>query len=373
MKKKQNNLEIRILLTGGHAGATAYAVIEELRARRNILWQIYWIGAGKAIEGKNISTLEREVFPKISVNFYQLFTGRIQRRFTPWTIPSLMRIPFGFIHAFLLVSKIKPKITLSFGGFVAFPVVVASWFLGIPVVIHEQTAAIGRANKYSTFFARKIALAREESKGFFPPRKSVVVGNPISKEIAKIKPKKSLGEPPTIFITGGSRGSVTINDLTEKILQKLLTDCCVIHQTGVYQLEKFEEIKNKLNKNIKNRYEVYGMIAPWEWYKILGKADIIVSRSGANIVSEIMAVKRPSILIPLPLAYYDEQKKNALFAQKYGIAKVLDQGTTTSEKLLAEIYNTRKKWYKIVAKVKSKPSPDQGSAAKLVDVVEELV
>lgn len=376
MLKKQNRKfgkKVRVLLTSGHAAATAYAVIEELKSRKNIVWEIYFIGASKAIEGKKISTLEFMTLPKLGVTSYPLFTGRIQRRFSFWTIPSLIKIPFGLIHALFLVFKIKPEITLSFGGYAAFPVVLASWLSGVPVVVHEQTVAAGRANRLSSIFAKQVAMARLESQSFFPRAKSVEVGNPVSKEVAKIEPKISLGEPPVIFITGGSRGSMVINDLLQKILERLLANFYVIHQTGVYQLGKFTEIKRSLNKNLAGRYQVYGSIEPWNWGQILEKADIIISRAGANVVSEIMVIKRPAILIPLPFTYQDEQTKNALYAQNFGIASVLTQDSLTSDKMLKQIYEVRANWYKIIEKVRKKVSPDRQAAAKLVDIVEKFI
>jgi len=248
---------VPIILTGGHAGTTAYAVVQELRERRNVSWDIFWVGSRKAVEGKNMKTLEQRVFPQIGVKFLPLFTGRVQRRFTFWTIPSLLKVPFGFLHAFFYLVKVRPQIVVSFGGFVAAPVVIASWVLGIPVIIHEQTAVAGRTNEITSFFAKRIALARRESLKFFPKDKSFVVGNPISKEFRSGRLKRSLHSPQTLLITGGSRGSVVLNSAVEEILETLLIEFRVIHQTGEYQFEKFVEKKKNLPKHISKNYEVY--------------------------------------------------------------------------------------------------------------------
>ena len=361
-----------IVLTGGHAGTTALAVVKEIR-RRHPSWKICWIGARAAIEGKNIPTIESRLFPEMGINFKSIFTGRLQRKFTFWTIPSLLKIPFGFVHALVLLIDVKPKVILSFGGFAAFPVVVMGAFLRIPVVIHEQTVAVGRANRYSAPFAKKIALARSESLNFFPKGKCVVVGNPILPEIEKILPKERLSSPPEILVTGGSRGSITINSLISEILEELLSKYKLIHHAGEIDFPKFEKKKSQLAVAAKERYEVYSHIPAKDMPKILEKADIVVGRAGANTVSEIVAAKKPSILIPLPFSYLNEQTKNADFAEKYGVAKVFPQENLTGQKLLKEIDETVESWQATVSYVKGKVSPDIGASRRLVSLIEEYI
>ena len=370
MKKTKTERCYSIVLTGGHAGTTALAVVKEIK-RRHPLWKICWIGAASAIEGKTIPTPESKAFPLEGVEFEAIFTGRLQRRFTLWTVPSLLKIPFGFVHALILLLGIRPKVILSFGGFAAFPVVVVGAILGIPVIIHEQTMAVGRANKFSALFARKIALAREESLEFFPKDKCVVVGNPILPEIEKILPKKEISDPPQILVTGGSRGSMTINSIVGGVLEELLSKYRLIHHTGEIDFSRFEKRRFGLTGAAKERYEVYAHIPAKLMPKILEEADILVGRAGANTVSEAVAAKKPSILIPLPFSYLDEQTKNADFAQKFGVAKVLPQEKATGPKLLEEIDETVENWQATLNKVKEKETPDIGASGRLVSLIEE--
>lgn len=363
---------INLILTGGHAGTTALAVVVEIK-KRHPEWKLFWIGAASLFEGKNLPTLESRVFPQNEVAFHSIFTGRIQRKFTIWTIPSILKIPFGFIHALVLIAKIRPKLILSFGGFAAFPVVVVGSLLGISVVIHEQTIAVGRANKFSAPFARVIALARKESLRFFPKEKCSVIGNPILPEIEKIVPKKKISTPPTVFVTGGSRGSMTINSLIDEVLPELLSKYKLIHQTGEFEFPKFAKRKAGLSEELKDRYQIYSYIPPGEMPEILEKADILVGRAGANTVSEVVAAKKPSILIPIPFSYMDEQSKNAHFAEKFGVAKVLPQEGLTAEKIFKEIDAVVKDWQGVVARVSAKKSPDIGASGRLVELVEEFV
>lgn len=361
--------QVKILLTGGHAGSTAYAFIQELRSVRKTKWEISWIGASLAMEGSRVPTYEKVVFPKIGVKYYPIFTGRLQRTFTFWTIVSLLKIPLGFLHGIILVSKLKPEITLSFGGYSSFPVVFASKLLGIPVIIHEQTQEVGRANKYSGIFADKIALARYESRKYFDRRRCVVVGNPISKEVKSVKPKNKMNHPPVVLVTGGSRGSVAINNLINNSLIEILKDFKLIHQVGFLQYGEFKEKKKALPKSLRMRYELFPFKEPWEWYKYLKKSDIIISRSGANTVSELLIIKRPTILIPLSISFLDEQKRNAQMAKKFGIARIINQNKATKTLLIKELSNIKNNYSTIVAEVAHKKSPDENSSKKLVELV----
>ncbi len=371
VNKKQDKEKNKIVLTGGHAATTALATVEELIRRGS--WDIYWIGARTAMEGKSVPTLESEIFPKIGIRSYKIISGKIQRKLTLWTLPSLVKIPFGFVHAIFLLFKIRPKIILSFGGFAAVPVVIVGFCLRIPIVIHEQTSVAGRANKLSAKFANKIALARESSKKHFPSNKCKIVGNPLLTQIAEIEPKDKIGEPPTVFVTGGSRGSQTINTFVLNALEKLLKNYRVVHQTGLLDYKKIKKVRDSLPNDIKEKYEVYSVLDPMDIDGVYRRADIIVARAGANTVSEIIAIKRPSVLIPIPWAYGNEQVKNAEFAERYGLVKVLNQETLSGDILYNAIKDVENDWKNIVKSVKGKKSPDINASKKLVNLLEGLV
>ena len=362
----------KVVFTGGHAATTAVAVIEEIKSQ-GFNWEIYWIGVKNAIEGKKVITLESEVLPRLGVKFLPLITGRIQRRFTFWTAPSILKIPIGIVQAFFYLIDIKPRVVLSFGGFASFPVVLNAKLLGIPVIIHEQTSAAGRANLLSAKFASVIAISRSESTKYYPPQKCELTGNPVMKEITKIKPKSKLGDPPVIFITGGSRGSQRINEALEGILKRLLAKYKLIHQTGGIDYLKFSDIRQKLPQALRDNYEVFVRINPLEVHKIYQRSDIVVARAGANTVSEIMAVGRPAILIPIPISFLGEQMKNAKIAAAWGIAKIIQQDSLTPEVLYNYIEDAIKTYSSTVEKIKLKKSPDIGASANLLQILRRYV
>jgi len=369
MEKEQKT---RIVLTGGHAATTAIAVVEEI-IRRGKGWDIYWIGADSSVEGKYVPTLESEVFPKLGVTHRSIKAGKLQVRFTFWTVPSLLKIPIGFFQALRLLNKIKPEIILSFGGYAAFPVVLSGFLLGIPVIIHEQTIVAGRANRASSFFAKKIALARGQSQKFFPKEKCVITGNPVLTQIAQVLPKNEKGTPTTIFITGGSRGSRTINNAVESVLRKLLLSNYLIHQTGQLDYAKFLKIKAALPKTLSANYEVYPRIDPMQIDNVYRQADMVIARAGANTVCEIIATARPSILIPISWTYLNEQNKNAKYARDLGIATIIDEKDFSGETLLASLEKVSRNWNKMVSSIEKIDNPDISASQKLVHILEETL
>ena len=366
--------DIRVLLTGGHAGTTALAVIEEIQSDDHTKdWKIFWIGAQKAVEGKKSLTLESQVLPKLGVTTYSIIMGRLQRKFTRYTIPSLIKIPFGFFHAFYLLKKIKPQVILSFGGFAAYPVVVVGSFLKIPVVIHDQTAAAGRANMYSARFASKIAISRVSSEQFFPKEKTVLTGNPVMKSIRDIHPRLQISDPPVLFVAGGSRGSQTVNTLIKNVLSELTRSFIVIHQTGSLDYRDFVELRNTLSEESQKHYELHETIDPLEMSLFWRKADIFVGRSGANTVSEVIAAKRPALFIPLPFAYNDEQTKNAEYAKIIGLATIIPEKNLDKETFLQALSLVHKEWSRIVKHVYKKQSPDMHAATNVVNLLKTFV
>lgn len=364
----------KILLTGGHAATTGIAVVEEIRKTEKLKSaEIYWVGSQTAIEGSKISTIEFQTFPKIGVKFIPIMAGKIQTKFTPHTIPSILKIPVGLFQAFWFLLKIQPNVVLSFGGYSSFPVVFWSWVFRIPVILHEQTVAAGRASISSAFFATKIALARAESQKYFPANKSIITGNPLMTNVLDVKPKEVPSKFPTILVIGGSRGSNFINELIIDIAKHLLSHFTIIHVTGERDFEKVEKFKESLSMDLKKNYMTYLSVNPLEIGDYYSRADIIISRSGANSVSEILYARRPAILIPLPRTFMNEQVKNARYAESFGFCLVFLEKEATSVAIVKEINRLIADWPKIVGKTVGKTNPDINASKKVVDLLLEFI
>lgn len=368
MQKKKAKPKV-IVLTGGHGGSTALATVQAAAEEKKD-WKIYWIGTKKAIEGKAALTLEFKIFPKYGIKCYSLTTGRFQKRFSRYTIPSLLKLPIGFFQSLVLLIKLRPKVVVSYGGFAAFPVVFWAFIFRIPVIIHEQTTVAGLSNKLSASLASKIAISRKQSAKFFPAGKTILTGNPVSKSITAILPKKTPGEPMTIFIIGGSRGSRTINHALSPIIIKLLKKFMLIHITGEEDYLSFKNLKKSLPKSLANRYKVYNFVEHENMPKFFKKADIIISRGGANTISEIITSTRPAIIIPIPWTRYNEQEKNAELVESIGLGVILNQNDLTANKLLTTIDKVAKNWDKMNTSSKTEvASLDKNAAKNLVSLI----
>ncbi|QQS38559.1 UDP-N-acetylglucosamine--N-acetylmuramyl-(pentapeptide) pyrophosphoryl-undecaprenol N-acetylglucosamine transferase [Candidatus Woesebacteria bacterium] len=361
-----------IVATGGHAGTTALAVIKEIK-KSKLNWQLHWIGTKYAVEGKKTLTIEAKTMPQIDVKFHGLIAGKLQRKWSRYTLVSLAKIPFGFVHAFLLLKNIKPSLVLSFGGYAGFPVVVAAFLLRVPVVIQEQITGLGFANRMSLPFADRVALARKEGLKY-AKGKGVLIGNPVNSEIIQLDAKKKMHTPPAIFIFAGSRGSQMINAVIEKLLPNLLANYTVYHHTGDLDYGKFRQVKEKLSIKVRKRYHVYQFIDPIDVPGFYEKSDILIGRAGANTVSEIMIVGIPAILIPLTWTNYQEQVLNANDAQKRNLVEVILPKDLTTEKLNHAIDHTKSTWYrKIQSQVRDLATLDMHASHKLIDVITEVM
>lgn len=326
---------MKVLVTGAHF-TPALAVIEEFK--KNGV-DVLYVGRRTTMEDFKGDSVESQVLPKLGVKYLTITTGRLQRSFSIFTIPSLLKIPIGMIQSFLIILFQKPDVILSFGGYVAVPVVFVGWLFSIPIIIHEQTLVSGLANKISSFFADKIALS-------FPPSpggKKVLTGNPLRKEI--LRPvKKITGEYyevfltakkeklPVILVTGGNQGSHVINQTIEDCLDKLLKISAIIHQTGDSGFRDFE----RLEKLKGGRYLVKKWIGE-EMGTIMKNVDLVISRAGANTLSELAFFGTPALVIPLQPLYRDEQVKNAKYFQKLGLVRILLQSKLSKETLFKEI------------------------------------
>lgn len=326
----------KIVITGGHF-TPGLAVLDSLREQD---WEVHWIGEQKALEGEEPRTLEYQILPQLDVPFWSLTSVKFNRKFPFSTLLNFWRFPLAFLQSLRLLSKIRPNVVLSFGSYVSVPVCLAAYLIGIPVVVHEQTAASGLANRLVSRIARKIAVSFPSSSIDFPVAKTVLTGNPVRTSIhkvVKLRLKKRVGRPPVLYITGGSRGSQIINRAVGEILSQLLKIVRIYHQTGTLDLLKMQKIKNRIHPSLAEKYEVSAHYTPGEVEEIYRKADLVVSRAGANTVSELAAVALPAILIPIPWVEQDEQNRNAKILANEGAAVILPQDQLNGRLLLSTI------------------------------------
>lgn len=356
-------MENKIVITGGHF-TPAYAVVEVLKKRG---WEVYWIGVNRGIESK--------ILPNLKIPFYPIDTFKYSRHRKILSLLSLGQVFVGIYQSTKLLLKLKPEVVLSFGSFVSFPVAIASWILGIPIVIHEQTSASGLANRLVSQLSEKVAISFETSRGDFPSEKVVFTGNSIRSSIfavAKKRGVKSLGKPPVLYITGGSRGSQSINDAILEILQQLSKKYYVILQTGDLDFQRVSA-KIKSMKLSKGSFEIHATLTPQEVEKVFLKCDFAISRSGANTVSEIAVLGIPAIFIPLPNTESNEQFKNASLLEEVGLAQILEQSELSGKELLERVNLLHKNFKKYQANSpQAKKLIPAHANEKIVDIILDI-
>ncbi len=374
-------MKLLIVAGGGGHFAPALAVIEKLPKD----WELLVVGRKYVFEGDQSFSLEYQTAKKLNIPFKPLTTGRLQRKFTKYTINSLLKIPVGLAQATAILNSFKPDVVLSFGGYVSVPITLSASILRIPVVIHEQTLEAGIANKLVARFARRICISWEQSGKFFPKDKIVLTGNPLRKEfeMGDLRTEKFITGPHdgaserTIYITGGSSGSHAINILIEGCIEKLLEKYNVIHQVGsstqYSDFERLVKLRENLPPELKSGYRLYKFIEPSKVADFLNKADLVISRSGMNTVTELMYFGKPSILIPLPYGQHQEQLKNAEFIKKLGIAEIAEQNTLNPAQLavLIEQMFDNIEVYRKNAK-EGKKLIDINAADKIIEAIKDV-
>jgi len=327
----------KVVITGGH-GPSAKAVIEEIK-REKSKWQIFYFGRKYTLEGSKEKSFEyQELKNDAEINFISLTSGRLQRHFSIYTLSSLLKTPLGLITSLFWLKKIKPDIIISFGGYLSVPVVIAGWMLKIPSITHEQTRSVGLANKINSHFVKKIALSFPETLKQTPFKKAILTGNPMINfsSPSQKSPLRSLiskVNKPILLVTGGKSGSRTINNVIKKIKKELKNKFFIVHQVGL-------DRQNILGQE--RGYLAVPFIKSNNFGWILNRSAMVISRSGANIVWQLAALKKRAILIPIPWSSGDEQKKNAEFLREIGLAKIIPQNKLTARVLMGAVNKFQK-------------------------------
>ena len=329
---------MKIVITGGHH-TSALPIVKRLREKDSTI-EFLWFGHKFSAKNDRNETLEFKEITALGIPFFELHAGKLYKTYD---LIRLLKIPFGFLQALYLLIKTKPGAILSFGGYLAVPVVFAGWFLGIPAVTHEQTVVAGYANRFIGRFAKRILITWPQSRQYFPPQKVILTGMPMRKEIFTSTGKIFQTNPslPTIYITAGKTGSHKINLAIAGSLENFLRSYNVIHQCGdnsVYN--DFDKLARKY-ENI--RQPLPGIYYPRKFVMLdeigeaFAKANLVVARAGAHIVYELLTLKKPALLIPIPWVSHNEQEKNALALVEAGLGKILPETNLTGQSLFDNV------------------------------------
>ncbi len=317
-----------VLFTGG---GTAGHVIPVIPLIQNLSRE----GIKIAFVGSN-SGLEEEILRLQPVDYYTIPSGKLRRYFSWRNITDVFRVFLGIIKAYYLIGKIKPSVVFSKGGFVSFPVVVAARLRFIPILLHESDCSPGLANRLSMPFAGKLFLNFPDASSGGFSREVIVSGTPVRQDLIdgdRQKGRNFLGvsaDKPLLLVTGGSLGASSINESIRDSLASLTTLFAVVHICGSGNLSRID------NPN----YIQYDYVGE-HWGDILAASDLVVSRAGANILYELLVLKKPNILIPLSRRVSrGDQIENATYAHKHGYSQVILEEDLNSDKLVSEVFDT---------------------------------
>ncbi len=338
---------MRVIITGGGTGghvSPAVAVIEELRAQSEAEgWPLALLYIGSK------AGAEREIISAMGIPYVSVPVGKL-RRYLSWkTPPDMARIPLGVVMAARQVSRFKPDVIFSTGGFVSVPTVMAGWLRRVPSLVHEQTALVGLANRIAARFASVVAISYESSRPYFArARRVILTGNPVRQVVfggdaAQCYHRFGLDSSvPLVYVTGGAQGSHIINTAVAAALPQLLARAAIVHQCGNgpdgsgTDLRDLQAQRSALPSDLQARYVVMPFVRD-EIADIYAAARLVIGRSGAGTVNELAALGKPAILVPLASSAEGEQMRNAEMMRDAGGAVIIPEVELNADTLSAKV------------------------------------
>ena len=318
----------KIVLTGGGTAGHVTPNIALLPALREAGYDIHYIGSYDGIEKRLIEDYK--------IPYYGIATGKFRRYFALQNFTDPLRVLKGYAEARKTLKQIQPDIVLSKGGFVSVPVVRAAHSLGIPCIIHESDMTPGLANKLCIPAATKVCCNFPETLQMLPPDKAVLTGSPIRAELRQGNRIAALdlcgftANKPVIMVIGGSLGAASINKVVREALPRLLEDFQVIHICGK------EKVDNLLLSV--EGYKQFEYVKA-ELKDLFALSDVVVSRAGANAICELLALKKPNVLIPLSAkSSRGDQILNAHSFESQGFSLVIDEDDLIDFVLVEKIH-----------------------------------
>jgi len=338
--------------TGGHL-FPGLAVAEAVAARGGT--DVLFVGSAYGIEAKAI--------PATPFPFHALFVRGVRGRGIRGVLAFGWELPRAVRESWRILSRFRPTLVLGLGGYGSVPVALAAWLRRVPLVLLEQNAYPGFANRLLGRLARKICTTYAESAVFFPAGKAVHTGNPVRQLVCRQRP---VPEHFTLFAFGGSQGAHSINVAmldAAPVLLRELPGLRIVHQTGAADAQW-----------VRQRYDAVGVEADVREFvadmgDAYGRADLIICRAGATTLAELTALGKPAILIPYPFAADDHQRRNAEILVAQGAAEMIRNVDLNGERLATAVValaRERERLTTMSARARSLTVPD--ATARVVAV-----
>ncbi|MEJ7847513.1 MAG: undecaprenyldiphospho-muramoylpentapeptide beta-N-acetylglucosaminyltransferase [Pyrinomonadaceae bacterium] len=354
---------MRVLIAAGGTGGHIFpgiAVAKEIMLRDESS-EVLFVGTTRGLETKIVPDNGFQLSLIDSVGLKNV--GFIRK------IKGLAILPKSFLEARRLLKEFKPNVVVGAGGYVSGPVLLMASLMRIPTLVMDSNALPGFTNRQLARFVDKAALTFDEALPFFG-KKGVVTGNPVRNEFFDAEPRARDGNL-NVLIFGGSQGARAINNAMTAALEHLQTFADrlkITHQTGESDFAKIRELYDRSSfQNSDVRAFILDMAMEFS------KADLVICRAGATTCAELAAAGKASIMIPLPTAADDHQRKNAEALQNAGAAKMILQQELSGERLareISELVSDPEAIGNMEAAAKKLGKPD--AAAATVDLIEQL-
>jgi len=356
-------MKMKVMIAAGGTGGHIYpgiAVANEI-LRRDASSEVLFVGTSRGLETK--------IVPENGFQLALIHSVGLKNVGVKGKIKGLMTLPRSFIEARRLLKEFRPSVVVGAGGYVSGPVLMMAVVMGVPTLVMDSNALPGFTNRRLAKFVDRAALTFQEALPFFG-KKGTVTGNPVRKEFFEVKPKERNGQT-SVLVFGGSQGARAINNAMIGALDHLngtRETIRVVHQTGEADFEKVRTAYSEHGwESADVRPYISDMMHEFE------RANILICRAGATTCAEIAAAGKAAIMIPLPTAADDHQRKNAEAMQNAGAAKMIIQDQLSPEGLastLAELSSSPETIAQMERAAKNLSREDAAGAT--VDIIEEL-
>jgi UDP-N-acetylglucosamine--N-acetylmuramyl-(pentapeptide) pyrophosphoryl-undecaprenol N-acetylglucosamine transferase len=352
-------LPYSFVMTGGGTGGHVFPALAVARVLRERGHKLLFIGTREGMEARLV--------PESGLEIEFIRSGGLKRVGLRRQIQTAALLPASIGAAWQFLKRFRPGAVFSMGGYVAAPVMAAALLSRIPLVVMEPNALPGLANRRVAGRVYRALVGFETTKAWFPQGRCEVTGLPVRPEFFHIPPKREGAF--TVLITGGSRGARTLNRASREswiLFRESKTPVRIVHQTGAAEYESLAKAFAGAG--------LEGEVVPFirDMPEAFANADIVVARAGAGSVNEIAAAGMASVLVPLPFAADDHQRKNADVLVKAAAARMVPDGEMNGTRLFQEIESLRgdrEQLDAMRARVRQFAKP--GAAERAAEILEE--
>jgi UDP-N-acetylglucosamine--N-acetylmuramyl-(pentapeptide) pyrophosphoryl-undecaprenol N-acetylglucosamine transferase len=317
---------VKVLIAGGGTGGhviPGLAIARELRDAHGA--EVRFVGTARG--------LETRLVPEAGFALELIRVGQLKNVSVATRLRTMLDLPLGIARCVRLVKAFKPDVVVGVGGYASGPAMLAAILLRVPTLAYEPNAVPGLANRLVGKWVSAAAVGFAQSARYF--RNAVVTGVPVRQAIFTVKPKP-LGSAPRLLVTAGSQGAKVFNDTMPLIVARLLervSGLTILHQAGARNVDATAAAYAASGADA-SRWEVRAFIddMPVQY----GLCDLVLARAGST-VAELAAAGKPSLLVPLPTAADDHQRRNAEAFAEAGAAVMMLQAEVTPETLLEEL------------------------------------